>query len=71
MDAAQRYQDRGDEAQGDAAEAKSTGEDDPRSVSVVDDPADEVGVGLVTQGTFHRGHDGLKCRGMCGTSEGV
>lgn len=59
---AERQDNGSDQPDHDPADAQTTGEDDTRTVTVADGPADEVGVSLAAERPLDRRHDVLERR---------
>jgi len=59
-------EDSSDETTDDATDTKTTSKYDARTIAVADGPANEVGVGLATEGPLDRGNDFAEGRGVGG-----
>ena len=68
---AQSDQNSGNDTTDNASNTEATGEDDARPVAVANGPANEVGMGLVTERPLDRVEDGAERSGVGGVGESV
>ena len=68
---AESDEDSGDDAAYNSGGAQTSGENNAWPVAVADGPADEVGMGLVTERPLDSSDDGCESTWMCGVGKGV